>query len=284
MTEAAHRRAGAEPEPASIADFFDDMSATRNELFRANPVFDYEQQVRARSVLDALGARRGEVILDIGCGNARDILPMLGAGATIVGVDLSQGMIEQARLDLAAAGHHGVRLEVGDATRLDFGAATFDKVVCSEVIEHIPDADSAMREVQRVLKPGGLLVLSTPNRRSWYGFDRFVLFTRLFRRTWNHPFDNWRNRRQLDGLLVRNGFEVSRASTVCYLPGFLLTYFLPAFLQQWVVRVVTVIEPMARRLTPGLGYLLVVTAIKNDSTPPTLPPVVPPPPSTAAYR
>ena len=168
-----------EADSSSIALFFDKMSAERNELFRAHPGLGYEQEVRSRAVLDAVDVRAGESILDIGCGNARDILPMLENGATIVGVDLSEGMLEQARRDLAAAGHDDVRLELGDATQLAFSSGAFDKIVCSETIEHIPDAEKAVSEMYRVLKPGGALVISTPNRHSWYGFDRYVVSSGL---------------------------------------------------------------------------------------------------------
>src|SRR4051812_11817105 len=116
---------------SSIKHFFDELAIERDALFRANPVLDYEQRIRSSTVLRLLDAQRGETILDIGCGNARDIVPVLGAGATIVGVDLSEGMIAQARRDLAAAGYANVvEFEVGDATQLRFPAASFDKVLC----------------------------------------------------------------------------------------------------------------------------------------------------------
>lgn len=248
---------------SEIAHFFDDMSGARNALFRSNPVLDYEQRVRSQAVLARLAPVRGDMVLDIGCGNARDIVPILEAGASIVGVDLSEGMIAQARLDLAAAGQHGAVLEVGDASRLRFADASFDKVLCSEVIEHIPDADAAIGEMARVLKPGGMLVISTPNRRSWYGFDRYVVWSALLRRRWNHPFDNWRTMPELRGLLERHGFEVAGPATVCYLPGFLLTYFLPRSLQRVAVAGTSLLAPAASRLAPGHGYLLVASAIKR---------------------
>jgi 2-polyprenyl-3-methyl-5-hydroxy-6-metoxy-1,4-benzoquinol methylase len=208
----------------------------------------------------------GETVLDIGCGNARDITPILRAGARIVGVDLSEGMIQQARMDLAAAGHGDVDLAVGDATQLKYLTASFDKVLCSEVIEHIPDADAAVSEMSRVLKPAGTLVISTPNRSSWYGFDRYVLWTGVLRKTWNHPFDNRRTMSDLRSLLERNGFEIRTTRTVCYLPGFILTYGLPGALQRAVVRAVTKIEGLAAWVAPRNGYLNVVLAVKRTPT------------------
>ncbi len=263
MTQATRREDGTRSAP-SIVRFFDEMSATRNAAFRLNPVLDYEQRVRSGAVLSLVGARRGETILDIGCGNARDIAPILRAGARVIGVDLSEGMIEQATLELAAAGQHGATLQVGDATRLEFADGMFDKIVCSEVIEHIPDAEKAIDEMRRVLKPDGVLVLSTPNRGSWYGFDRYVLWTRVLRRAWNHPFDHWRTGSELRALLDAHGFEITSTRTTCYLPGFILTYFLPRMLQAIVARVVAAIEPVAFRIVPRRGYMLVVTARKKN--------------------
>ena len=262
MTDETHAPEGQQVEPSEIARFFDAMSGTRNAAILSNPIIDYEQQVRARTVLAGLRPRAGETILDIGCGNARDILPMLRDGAVIVGVDLSEGMIRQARADLAAAGYRDVRLEVGDATALQFADGTFDKIVCSEVIEHIPDADKAMAEMHRVLRPGGILVLSTPNRRSWYGFDRYVLWSHVLRKRWNHPYDNWRSVSELRALVERHGFHVQSAASACYIPGFLLTYRLPRILQALVVSIVRRGERLASRAARGSGYTLLVRADK----------------------
>jgi ubiquinone biosynthesis O-methyltransferase len=254
--------AAATPPASSIAHFFDEMAVERNQVFRAHPVLAYEQEVRSRAVLDLLDAKCGEAILDIGCGNARDILPLVRGGSTVVGVDLSAGMIEQARSDLAAAGICDVDLQVGDVTALKFGPQRFDKILCSEVIEHVPDTGLAVQEMFRVLKPGGTLVISTPNRRSWYGFDRYVLWTHVLMRKWNHPFDNWRTMAELSALLEGHGFRITGRATVCYLPGFILTYRLPRILQSAVVWSAARVRRIASRAVPGSGYLLVVKAVR----------------------
>ena len=265
MTDPAPEKPSA-PSAGTIAHFFDGMSVERNEIFRAKPVLDYEQRVRSEAVLELLAAARGEVILDIGCGNARDIIPIVQAGARIVGVDISEGMIRQAGVDLGRAGVTGVELAVGDATNLRYPDASFDKVLCSEVIEHIPDASRAIAEIHRVLKPGGRLVISTPNRHSWYGFDRYVVWSRILRRPWNHPFDHWRAMSELTTLLDEDGLQPEASRTVCFVPGFLLTYRLPAALQGVVVAVTKPLEPIARVLVPRAGYLNVVAAVKRVPT------------------
>ena len=250
-------------EHGAIARVFDAMAPQRNGLFRTNPILDYEQTVRSRAVLSLLKARAGETILDIGCGNARDIVPILRANARIVGVDISPEMIRQGKSDLANAGFPDVDLRVGDATALDFPAGIFDAVLCSEVIEHIPDASRAIGEIFRVLRPGGRLVLSTPNRASWYGFDRYIVWARMLRRTWNHPFDNWRTITELSTLLEEQGFAVEVTRTACYVPGFLLTYFVPPAAQRLIAATVRQLEPVASSIAPRWGYLLVVTATKT---------------------
>src|SRR3990167_128211 len=162
-------------EKSDITHFFNEMSVGRNETIQSNPIVDYEQHVRSKKVLDLLSANRGEKILDIGCGNARDIVQIVGTGAQVIGVDISEGMVLEAQQELAKFGLGNVLLKVGDATRLEFADDEFDKILCSEVIEHIPEAEKALREMWRVLKPGRLLVLSTPNPRSWYGFERYIV-------------------------------------------------------------------------------------------------------------
>jgi hypothetical protein len=117
----------------------------------------------------------------------------------------------------------------------------------------------------RVLKPGGIIVMSTPNRRSWYGFDRYVVWRQILRKTWNHPYDNWRTLNEVTALLTRHGFSITSAATACYVPGFLLTYRLPRPAQALVASLVEKTERIAARLARTRGYTVVVTADKSRS-------------------
>lgn len=254
---------GAASNRSDIASFFDEMSVGRNEKIRANPIVDYEQHVRSVTVLKLLDAHPGELILDIGCGNARDILQILSTGAKVVGVDISEGMVSSAKNALAACGIYQVMLQVGDATTLPFLDRKFDKILCSEVIEHIPDAQKALTEMWRVLKPGGSVVLSTPNPMSWYGFERYIVWQGILRRKWNHPCDQWRSVATLKRMVLSAGFSPSKKAGACYVPGFLVTYFvLPRFAQRQLLKCVALIEPVASRLFPGKGYMGCIKATK----------------------
>ncbi|QCX76386.1 putative S-adenosylmethionine-dependent methyltransferase [Streptomyces sp. YIM 121038] len=122
---------------------------------------------QARMLAAALGpATRGaRVVLDVGCGDgsaARVAAPLL-AGHRVIGVDWSQDALRR------ASGHlpYVVRGELTDGG-LPFASGTVDAVLFSEVVEHLVDPDSALDELRRVLRPGGHLMLSTPNLAAWY--------------------------------------------------------------------------------------------------------------------
>jgi SAM-dependent methyltransferase len=112
----------------------------------------------------------GDRVLDVGCGEGRHSLAAyLRPGVSVVGVDLSGEDLAIARGridDMAPFDPQGyVRFLQGDATRLPFPDDAFDRVICSEVLEHIPNFIGVLEELYRVLKPGGRLCVSVP--RAW---------------------------------------------------------------------------------------------------------------------
>lgn len=115
---------------------------------------------RAVTVVEYLDPKPSDLILDAGCGLGF-YLALLSrvSGSRLVGLEISQQRL------MDAAGDEDVRAElyVGDVTRLPFEPGTFDKVILSEVIEHLPDDRAALAEARRVLKPGGVLAITVPN-------------------------------------------------------------------------------------------------------------------------
>jgi SAM-dependent methyltransferase len=105
----------------------------------------------------------GKDVLDAGCGTGYGAAILAAAGARrYVGVDVSSEAIERARAAYAELEH--VEWLVADARSLPFEEASFDVVTCFETIEHVDDQAGVVRECARVLRPGGMLLISSPNR------------------------------------------------------------------------------------------------------------------------
>jgi len=141
----------------------------------------------------AAGAER---VLDVGCGSSR----IIGAGR-LVGLDIVLAKLRYAR-------RYGNPLVHGSIFALPFKDATFDCVICSEVIEHVPADQRVFSELERVLEPGGRLILGTPDYDRW----------------------RWRTLEWLYGRLAPGGYadehitHYSRANLAAYLMsrGFLI--------------------------------------------------------------
>lgn len=118
---------------------------------------------------DRLGVRAGDLLLDLGAGGGRHAFEAARRGARVVPLDMSAGDLKDAAAVLIGMRDAGeVAPETvagfvnGDATRLPFDDAVFDRVIASEVFEHIPDDAAAMREVTRVVRPGGSIAVTVP--------------------------------------------------------------------------------------------------------------------------
>ncbi|MEQ9669836.1 class I SAM-dependent methyltransferase [Coleofasciculus sp. G2-EDA-02] len=120
-----------------VADYFEACTAPEN-----------------RFILQQLGDIRGKRLLDLGCGAGENSVYFAQKGSNCVAADYSPGMVEVA-LKLAAA--NGVKIEghTANAMALDFADNTFDIVYASNLLHHIPDPKIALREMHRILKPGG---------------------------------------------------------------------------------------------------------------------------------
>lgn len=145
-------RADLDKNPAEVAAMFDDV-ARRYDL--TNDVLSLGQDRRWRkAVVDAVDARPGQKVLDLAAGTGTSSQPFADRGAVVVPCDFSLGMLR--------VGKHNrphLAFTAGDGTRLPFADDTFDAVTISFGLRNIVDPDAGLREMLRVTRPGGRLVV-----------------------------------------------------------------------------------------------------------------------------
>lgn len=119
---------------------------------------------------DWLGLRPGDRVLDLGCGGGRHAFEASKRGAQVVACDLDLAELKDVRALFGAMtdageipGGGGGWAVNGNALSLPFADATFDRIIASEVMEHIPDDAGAAAELARVLKPGGTIAVTVPS-------------------------------------------------------------------------------------------------------------------------
>lgn len=128
------------------------------EYYQGNVTYISRLDPRLSRIIELASELRPASLLDIGCGRGFLLDQFATAGLTgLTGVDVYDD-VDSEKWDYAR----------GDVTqRLPFDDASFECVVAGEIIEHVPDPDSFLREIRRVLVPGGTLIISTPNMVSW---------------------------------------------------------------------------------------------------------------------
>ncbi len=114
--------------------------------------------------------RPGMRVLDCGCGPGSislDLAQLVRPGGEVVGIDLDPRQVAAARAQMSARGSDNVRFDVADAYALPFAAGTFEAVFAQSLLMHVRDPLAVMREVFRVLKPGGVFGVRDPDYGAW---------------------------------------------------------------------------------------------------------------------
>jgi demethylmenaquinone methyltransferase/2-methoxy-6-polyprenyl-1,4-benzoquinol methylase len=156
-------RADLDKKPADVAAMFDDV-AKRYDITNDILSLGQDRQWR-KAVVDAVDAKPGERVLDLAAGTGTSSQPFADRGAEVVPCDFSQGML---RVGKRAKPH--LPFTAGDGTRLPFADGTFDAVTISFGLRNIVDPDAGLREMRRVTRPGGRLVVCEFSHPTWSPF------------------------------------------------------------------------------------------------------------------
>ena len=132
---------------------------------RVAPLYDLAVNALNRRVYDGMGRavarliRPGDTVLECACGTGAISAAIAPACARVVATDYSEGMLKQARKKLAK--HSNVTVEQADITDLRYANDSFDAVVAGNVIHLLPEPGDALKELKRVVRPGGTIIVPT---------------------------------------------------------------------------------------------------------------------------
>lgn len=156
-------RASLDKQPHEVASMFDGVAANYD---LTNDVLSLGQdRVWRKEVARAVDARPAQKILDLAAGTATSSLPFAATGAYVVPCDFSIGMLREGKKR-----HAWLPFTAGDATKLPFRDETFDAVTISFGLRNVQDTDTALRELYRVTKPGGRVVICEFSQPVWTPF------------------------------------------------------------------------------------------------------------------
>ncbi|MEV0489138.1 demethylmenaquinone methyltransferase [Streptomyces atratus] len=156
-------RASLDKQPHEVASMFDDVAANYD---LTNDVLSLGQaRLWRKEVAKAVNARPAEKILDLAAGTATSSQPFAHAGAYVVPCDFSIGMLQ-----VGKKRHPWMPFTAGDGTKLPFRDDVFDAVTISFGLRNIQDTEAALRELYRVTKPGGRVVICEFSHPTWAPF------------------------------------------------------------------------------------------------------------------
>ncbi len=217
------------------------VAAQTYARWRATTLGGITERVETSVVFDLLGSIRGRRVLDVGTGDGTYAIEAAARGAVVAALDLEQEMLEAARGRAASRGVD-VTLRPGRAEQLPFDDACFDAVIAVTVLCFVPDAEVAVREMARVLVPGGRLVLGELGRFSVWAAERRVRGW-LGATTWRRA--RFWSRAEIEGLARNAGLHVADVRGSVFFP--------PSGL---AARLVAPFEPLLTRLhAPGAAFL-----------------------------
>lgn len=206
-------------------------------------------------------ASAGADIVEIGCGSGGVAAHHVHNARSIVGTDLSDTALDIARSFFKD--RTDLTYIQSDAEGLPFGDESFDVAIAKEVLEHVPDAHAAIREVSRVLKKSGTFALSTPNRDSLHLRLNRKLGHQDFKCSGDHIKEYTFS--EMCDILRECGFKIVEARGVTLLPYHYVKEVFPdsvRYLEDHDDEFVELLSVLGRRSGPEYAFCYVITASK----------------------
>ena len=234
--------------------YYDEIATSYNHHY-LNPYESYRFQHITTQILNFLPGESGLYLHDVGCGTGEYTIPyfeQLMPNVRIHASDFSAGMVNVCR-DRFPEHEHSIQ----DVEKMTMPSGLFDVLTSRQLLEHVPNPDKALQEMYRVLKPGGLLVLSTP---SWFGLVAPLYFIKRLFGGLEQPIDDWWTPFGLKSNLADAGFRDITFTSVCFVP------FHSKF-PQFPVPLVKALDRLIERLPLSryIGRVLIVRARKPES-------------------
>jgi len=238
------------------------------------PDLDFLFQQMLHLTLEEVAPNRGELILDIGCGKAIDGAHLSTKGAMVIGLEPSKLMMVRAKEYLSEQNAE-VALAQGIGETLPFKSHSFDKVMCKGALDHFFSPSKTMKEIARVLKPEGEMIVSIANFESlgFHAGKRLYPITKFLspslygqRKPWEPPPDHqYKFDYPFLSSLVKQHFEIKKTKGISLLFGLPLWGSFLSRLPNSVARaILKILDKLARRF-PSLADVILMkcTPIHN---------------------
>ena len=267
-----------EANTVSVCDYFDSGASFWRDVYEAGDVFAVIHQERRAAVLsmvDRLSLAPRSAVLEVGCGAGATSVALAQRGFAVQATDVAPGMLALTRELVAQAGvDHLVETRQCDAYKLSFPDQSFALALAIGVLPWLPSLDEPMREMVRVVQPGGHLIVTIDNRLRLNNIIHPFAWTRVFglntpdwlafwRMKRNHPVASMCFTRDFDARLPAYGLEKCDGITLGFGPFWGVAKVLP----RWVgVKLHRILQTLADKDIPpfrstGSQYITVLKRV-----------------------
>ncbi len=189
-------------------------------------VGDMALKRRARRIIEEINPQKGDRILEVGCGDGFYLHLITNLGVKeikLTGIDIDQNALNAAKRNLRGKGVKLIKANLME--KLPFEGNSFNKIIMSEVCEHLPDDIKGLKEVKRVLNKGGILVATVPNHNYPFFWDPVNWILEHFFNThikkgfwagiWNQHIRLY-SQDEIKKVAVKAGFKVKKIEAITY--------------------------------------------------------------------